>query len=389
MIKSYNLNAAYIFVQFEKDALFRLWPKDSPYIKPGTFIYPVKQKWFASMTQSGNEPTYVDWGENLRNKSIYYHSAHDIGGAEGKDEIVSATDGLIISAYNEILNGYDTIPVFVHPDDVSILDNRGWLLEYSHLDSIDSEIKLGKRIKIGQRIGFIGKKGGSGGWVHLHFEIKNNETPSGRWSTEDAYVYVWESYIKMYKPSLIAVARPHKLAWTNQQITIDGRKSKSLAGDIVSYEWIFTDGSAAMGAVQNRSYKKPGEYNEILKVTDFKGNVDYDFTVVQVYDRNHPELLIPAIQAAYYPTLNLKPGIPITFLVRTFNTGVGNEVWDFGDGSPQVTVKSETVNRKESSKGKFAETIHSFSKPGHYIIRVERSNESGFMAITHLHVVVE
>ena len=375
--------------KFEWDALFRLWPKNSPFINPGTFVYPIKQKWFANMTQSGHEPTYVDWGENPSNKRIYYHAGHDIGGAEGMDEIVSATDGLIVSARNEILKGYDSIPVYSHFDAVNVLDDRGWILQYVHLDSTDTGIKLGERIKIGQKVGLIGKQGSSGGWVHLHFEIITKDIPSGKWLTEDAYVYAWESYISQYKPQLIAVARPHQLVWAGQEVTIDGSKSKSFAGNIISYNWTFTDGTTADGAVRKRIYEKPGEYSEILKVTDSKGNIDYDFAVVQVCDRQNPEKKFPTIQPAYHPTLNIKPGDPVTFLVRTFNSNVSNEVWNFGDGSPQVTVKSETVSLKDNTKGKFAETVHSFSKSGHYIVSVERSNEYGYNAIAHLHVTVK
>jgi len=156
----------------------------------------------------------------------------------------------------------------------------------------------------------------------------------------------------------------------------------------VNYEWTFCDGSTAERPVQKKSYERPGEYSEILKVIDSEGNIDYDFTVVLVYCREKPELNIPAMQTAYHPTLNIKPGDPISFLVRTFNTDYGNEIWNFGDGSPEVAVKSETINRKDPTKGKFAETVHSFAKSGHYIVSVERSDESGIKAIGHLHVVV-
>jgi len=388
VVKNCYTNSNYDWWELQKDARFRLWPEGSPYIKPGTFVYPVKQEWLASMSHSGNEPCYVDWGESVANKKIYYHAGHDIGGAEGLDEIVSATDGLVVSANKDTLEGYDDFPGDVRTDVVYIVDNRGWYIRYSHLDSTDPAIKPGTRVKMGQRIGFMGKQGGSGGWVHLHFGISNKETSTGDWGIEDAYAYVWESYVRQYNPALIAVARPHHLLWTRQETTLDGRKSKSFTGDIVTYEWTFCDGTTAEGAVQKKSYEKPGEYSEILKVTDSKGNVDYDFTVVQVYDRDNPEKTIPAMQPAYHPTLNIKPGDPVTFLVRTFNTDVGNEVWDFGDGSPQVTVKSETVDRRKYTKGKFAETVHSFSEPGHYVIRVERLDESGLKAIAHLHVVV-
>ena len=39
-----------------KDARLRLWPAGSPWIRPGTFVYPVKQKWFANDTQMANVP---------------------------------------------------------------------------------------------------------------------------------------------------------------------------------------------------------------------------------------------------------------------------------------------------------------------------------------------
>ena len=388
VVKEYYTNSNSDGWGLQKDARFRLWSANSPLMKPGTFVYPVVQDWLPSMSQSGNEPTYVDWGENPANKKIYYHTGHDIGGAEGMDEIVSATDGLVVSANKEVLEGYDDIPGDVRLDVVYIVDSRNWYYRYSHLDRTDPKIRPGAKVKMGQKIGIVGKQGGSGGWVHLHFEIKNKETLSGNWGTEDAYAYAWESYVNQYNPSLIAVARPHQLVWTGQKATLDGRKSRSFASDIASYEWTFCDGTTASGAVQEKAYDKPGEYSEILKVTDSKGNVDYDFAVVQVYDRNNPELTIPVMQPAYHPSLNIKPGDPVTFLVRTFNTDFGNEVWDFGDGSPQVTVKSEFVDRNNSSKGKFAETVHSFSEPGHYVVKVERSNEAGLKAIAHLHVVV-
>jgi len=388
VVKDYSTTSRRNIWALEKDARFRLWPEGSPFIAPGTFVYPVKQEWLASMSQTGNEPTYVDWGENLANKNIYYHEGHDIGGAEGMDEIVSATDGLVVSANGETLEGFDDFPGDIRTDVVYILSDLGWYIRYSHLDSTDPEIKTGTRVKLGQKIGIMGKQGGSGGWVHLHFGMSHKETSTGEWGIEDAYPYVWEAFVNQYDPALMAVARPHHLLWTGQEAVLDGSKSKSFSGDIVSYEWTFFDGTTAEGAVQTKTYDKPGEYSEILKVTDSEGNIDYDFTVIQVYERGEEEQTIPAIQPVYYPSLDIKPGDPVTFLVRTFNSDVGNEVWEFGDGSPPVMVKSETVDRQNFIKGKFAETMHSFSEPGQYVVSVKRSDASGREAIAHLHVVV-
>ncbi|HAZ04377.1 MAG TPA: hypothetical protein DD458_15205 [Prolixibacteraceae bacterium] len=388
VIKNYYSNTNQDRWGLSKDARFRLWPKGSPYMKPGTFVYPIKQEWLASLSQAGNEPTYADWGES-RESSIYYHSGFDIGGAEGMDEIVSATDGLVISSNNLTLDGYTDFPGDVRPDVVYIKDSRGWVFRYSHLDSVLPEIQPGVNVKAGQKIGYIGKQGQSGGWVHLHFEIKHKETSSGEWGTEDPYIYAWEAYNRQYRPSLMAVARPHQIAWVGEPVALNGSKSRSFEGDITSFEWQFSDGTAAMGPVQKKIYDRPGEYSEILKVTDSKGNVDYDFMVVQVFGPENSEHSIPAIHAAFHPTLDIEPGEPVTFLARTFNGGAGNEIWDFGDGSPTVETQSEPVNRKASSKGEFAKTIHSFSKAGHYIVRVKRENEYGYTATGLLHVVVD
>ncbi|MHC4226117.1 MAG: PKD domain-containing protein, partial [Planctomycetota bacterium] len=82
----------------EKDVRLRLWPAGSPLVKPGTFVYPVKQRWFATDTQMANVPCFVDGGEVPANKNIYYHYGLDFGGAEGLIDVVAATDGLVVSA---------------------------------------------------------------------------------------------------------------------------------------------------------------------------------------------------------------------------------------------------------------------------------------------------
>ncbi len=212
--------------------------------------------------------------------------------------------------------------------------------------------------------------------------------PSGEWGNEDTYAYVWEAYCRQFKPALIAVARPHHLACTGSPVKLDGSKSKSFSGEIVSYEWLFSDSSTTKGAVQEKIYDKPGAYCETLKVTDSNGNVDYDFAVVQVLGKDSTEQVIPTIQAACYPTMDIKTGDPVVFLVRTFNASSGCEVWDYGDGSPQDTVQSETVDRRNPVAGEFAKTTHAFSAPGQYLVSVQRTNENGFTAAARLYIQV-
>ena len=370
----------------DKDARLRLWPAGSPWLKPGTFRYPARQRWFASGTQMGNEPVHVDGGENPLVKQIYYHYGLDIGGAEALVEVIAATDGIVVSSGKAILPGYEETPAQPRYDVVYVLDTRGWFYRYSHLHSIGTDVKPGAKVKMGQLIGLLGKEGGSGGWSHLHFDISGRQ-PSGKWGIVEGYAFLWEAYRNEHKPRVLAVARPHQLAAVGQKVTLDGSRSWAASGKIASYTWTFGDGKSADGAAVERVYARPGVYSEVLKVTDADGNADYDFAVVNVLDKEHPELLPPSIHAAYSPTFDIKPGDPVTFLVRTFRTTDGKETWDFGDGTAKVEVQSDG-NAVKLAKDGYARTVHKFAKAGHYLVRAERSDRRGYTATARLHVRV-
>lgn len=386
--KGNNSNGDLAFWGLDKDARLRLWPAGSPLINPGTFSYPVKQRWFATNTQMANEPVYVDGGERPGKRRIYYHSGLDIGGSEGLVEVIAATDGLVVSAADQTLDAHrrDT-PVSPRYDVVYLLDARGWYYRYSHMKEIDKSVVPGRVLKRGDRIGWLGKEGGSGGWSHLHFEIKNRQ-PSGKWGTEEGYAFLWEAYVNEYQPPIIAVARPHHLIWSGNSITLDGSKSWSSSGSKLKYHWQFGDGSTSSEPRVVRRYDRPGKYSEILRVTDEQGNVAYDFAHVYVNDAANPERRLPSIHANYYPTTNLSSGDEITFKVRTFGNTHGKELWNFGDGSPTREVQSDG-NAVSLAPDGYAETKHRYQQPGDYIVQVERSDQHGVKAVTHLHVHVQ
>ena len=370
-----------------KDARIRLWPASSPWIEPGTFVYPLKQRWFASHTQMANEPSFVDGGEAPANKKIYYHYGLDSGGAEGMVDVVAATAARVISSGNEILPGYGDSPVKPRYDVVYLLDDRGWYYRYSHMQTIDPAMKPGASVGLGQKVGVLGKEGGSGGWSHLHFDITSRQQ-SGLWGIQEGYAFLWEAYQRQFAPKIIAVARPHHLAFAGDKVVLDGSKSWSASGKIARYDWTFTDGTAARGATAERTYRQSGEYSEILKITDARGEVDYDFAIVLVIDKAAPERLPPAIHPVFFPTTNIRVNDPVTFKVRSFRTTFGHETWDFGDGSEKVNVKSDG-NVEIHAKDGYAVTEHRFARPGHYLVRVERTNEHGQKAMAHLHVLIE
>jgi hypothetical protein len=369
-----------------KDARLRLWPAGSPFMPPGAMVYPVRQQWFASRTQMANEPTYVDEGERITSGKIYYHAGLDIGGAEGLVEVIAATDGLVVGIGSAVIDQEkDNAIIDREFNTVWVLDERGWYHRYTHLYSIDPGVKLGGRVVKGQNIGRLGKEGGSGGWSHLHYEIISRQA-SGKWGTQEGYAFLWEAYQRQYKPRLIAVARPHQAVLVGEKATLDGSRSWSQSR-IARYEWNFSDGGKASGMRVERSYSKAGTFSEILKTTDAQGRTAYDFETVNVLDPNHPEQVPPSIQAAYWPTLGVAVGKPVTFKVRTFGTTDGQENWTFGDGAT-ATTKSDG-NVEPYAKNGFAVTTHTFAKPGDYIVRVERANRLGQKATAHLWVHVD
>jgi murein DD-endopeptidase MepM/ murein hydrolase activator NlpD len=376
-----------------KDARLRLWPAGSPFMAPGTYVYPVKQRWFATTTQMANEPSFVDGSETPWGQRIYYHYGLDIGGAEGMTEVVAATDGLVVARGKSAMRGYEKNPYTeAGYDGVIVLDERGWFHWYFHLYSIDPGVKLGGKIVMSQPIGLIGKEGSAGCWSHLHYEIRAPQ-PSGRAGIVEAYAFLWEAYQRQYAPDVIAVARPHSYAWVGEPVTLSGSRSSSRSGRISRYEWTFTDGSRAIDSTVTRVYRTPGTYSEILRVTDSGGRSSYDFAVVQIAGkpvarRQSDESLAPTIHASYWPTLDVRAGQPVTFLVRSCRTTFGHETWNFGDGSALVTVKSDGCAIEKNREG-YARTQHVFQKPGEYIFGVERANERGEKATFHLFVPVK
>lgn len=376
----------------QKDARLRLWPAGSPWIRPGTFVYPLKQRWFADCTQMPSEPVYVDGVERPSFKTIYYHSGLDFGGSEGLVEVLSPVDALVITSGMQSISMPD-IPPSVEPcyDCVYLRDGRGWYYLYAHLLLIDPAIKVGSRVTMGQKVGVLGKEGLSGGWSHLHLGIEAPQ-PNGEYGEIDGYAFIWQAYRAASPLQLQAVARPHHIAWIGDEIQLDGSRSWSAKGPqhIADYQWILSDGSTADGPIVTCRYDRLGEYSEILKVTDADGKVSYDFTVVQIFDRKHPELLPPAIHATYWPTLDLKPNEEITFKVRSFNIGPteGCERWDFGDGSPPLEVQSDGTIHPLAKDG-YAITTHRYAKPGDYLVSVSRTNNRGQTAIARLYVRIE
>jgi len=354
-----------------KDVRFRLWPKDSDWIHPNSFVYPVGQRWFASQTWFSNEAVSARSGGKF-----YYHAGLDLGASEYLTPVFAATDGRVVSVAG---NSDDNLPkAAVQPryDVIYLQDKRGWYYRYSHLSAINTPVQLGATVKAGQQIGVVGKEGGSGGWTHLHFEIKSLQ-PSGQWGTQDGYAFLWQANREQFSPEVVAVARPRYLVLVDETVRLDASRSWSKTSQH-NYHWDFGDGTAASGETAERVYRRPGVYNEILTVTDANGNSDVDFAVVKVVPPGGTWNSVPIIHATYHPSIGIRAGDPIVFKVRARYTSEGLDVWDYGDGSPTETVRSNTDPSTHAREGiGYANTVHRFQKPGRYIVTVRRATSLG------------
>ncbi|NLX94950.1 MAG: peptidoglycan DD-metalloendopeptidase family protein [Rhodopirellula sp.] len=373
----------------EADARLRLWPAASPWIRPGTFSYPVDQRWFAGGTLMANE---LGDDERPEDRTFYYHWGLDFGGAERLVTVMAATDGVVVSAGEKVLEG-EQLPSLVRPryDVIYLRDGRGWYYRYSHLDSIAPTVSVGGRVKRGEKIGMLGKEGASGGWTHLHFDIVGPQ-PSGKYGVIDAYAFVWQVYHDQHATEVEAVARPRQLAWIGEPVVLDGSRSWCRRGPehIASYQWILSNGRTATGPKAEIRYDRAGNYNETLKVTDDEGNTDYDFARVKIADREHPEQQPPGVNAAYWPTFGIRVGEEVTFKARSFavDRSDGQEEWDFGDGSPTATTQSNSSGEAHAADG-YATITHHYRGPGDYLVTVRRTNHRGEIGTDRLHVVVE
>ena len=123
-------------------------------------------------------------------------------------------------------------------------------------------------------------------------------------------------------------------------------------------------------------------------MTDSAGNRDVNFVRVKVFSQTDTDSPPPRVHATYHPTFDLRVGKPVTFKCRAFGTTHGLETWDFGDGSPAVTTKSDG-NVEQLDPDGYAQIEHIYSRPGTYLVHVFRENEKGWLAEDRLLLRVE
>ncbi|MHC4558993.1 MAG: PKD domain-containing protein [Planctomycetota bacterium] len=357
------------WLPISKRVQFSVWDASDPVVHTGRFDFPVDDYLlFSHGMQSYNEVVHLGWLDGCPEGVKAYHNyGIDFAGYEGREQIVSCTEGEVINLSSNREHTF-----------VIIQDDNGLIWEYGHLDSISPEVEKGAHIKRGQKIGILGKTGPSGNFSHLHLGayLSKADLDAGR-SNRRLNLYPWliAAYQKQYNRTLYAVARPHRTVSTGEKVVFDGSNSLGFGTEVVSYKWILPDGEIVNAIKAEKIFDKPGVYIATLWVKDEKGNEDVDFCRVKVFTASTPESKVPTIFMTYVPTNNIVVNQPVLF--RFWLQGVEGQPIeiDFGDG----TVIDDYVS--------YSEISHRFNSSGIHVVTA-RSTIEGMLIMQKQKVIV-
>ncbi|MBN1444242.1 MAG: PKD domain-containing protein, partial [Planctomycetes bacterium] len=235
---------------------------------------------------------------------------------------------------------------------------------YCHLDSILPEIQVGARVKRGQWVGMLGRRGGSGNFSHLHVGIYLSESDmiAGRMNRNiNLYPWLVAAYLESSGAQLCSVARPHHAVRTGETVILDGSSSLAAGAPITSYEWVFHDGSRSRGPRAEKVYDRPGTYQAALWVESGRGARDVDFATVRVFSRDRPEGVMPTLFATFTPAGGIRAGDPVSFRLWPQGMEMGSIRIDFGDGTVLDGCRP------------YSAVAHIFRRPGVHVVTATAS----------------
>jgi hypothetical protein len=329
---------------------FSLWDASDPIVDPNLFCFPLPgYRLFSHGMQAYNEPVHLgDRDGDPQGQRFYHNYGVDLAGYEGRQKVLSCISGTVVRT---------------DPDQGSLFirDDRGFILFYGHLDSILSGIKVGSVVSRGQWVGMLGKRGASGNFSHLHVGAYLSESAMNMDRLNrnlNLYPWIVAAYQHEDATNLYAVARPHKMALTGDNVLFDGSNSLSFKSNITSFKWEFHDGTSADGPVAEKVYNKPGCYIASLWIKNAQGDVDVDFCKMKVFSRSAPEGVIPTLFVTYYPSARVYVDDPVNFRLWPQGMEVENIRIEFDDG---------TIIRNYRAYSAFT---HKFKTPGIHIATV-------------------
>jgi hypothetical protein len=338
-----------------KTVQFSLWDAADPIVDTNRFGFPLRHYRFLSHgTQCYNEPVHLGAGDGDPAGQKFYHDyGFDLAGYEGKEQVVSATEGKVASFW----------PSLEHLCSVVVQDTNGFYWEYAHLKSLGPGIVLNAHLDKGQMIGILGRTGPSGNFSHSHlgsYLTRHDLDTDNRDCRLNLYPWYVAAYQAQHPKGLLAVARPHRLALTGEQVLLDGSRSLAWGGArIVQWRWVLPDGSTVTSHTAQTAFDKPGAYVAALWVEDNEGNQDVDFCQIKVFSKSGPERNMPHVFMTCTPTEGIRPNTPITVRLWFQGKGGGPISLDFDDGTRIADCKP------------YAALRHSFDQPGVHILTAQ------------------
>lgn len=153
---------------------------------------------------------------------------------------------------------------------------------------------------------------------------------------------------------------------TDSVFVFDGSRSSDDDGVIVEHLWEFEDGTAAAGAVIEKTWERAGTFGVVLTVVDDDGEIAQDVLYAYV------EGVVTAHIAPVEPLTFGVPGL----LDASGTTGTGGEIdffaWDTGDGEVLYGAVVE----------------HTYAFPGDYLVTLYVEDEDGVEATAEQLVTV-
>jgi len=157
---------------------------------------------------------------------------------------------------------------------------------------------------------------------------------------------------------------PHPLC-PRESVFFDAGASSDPNGEIVSFAWVFGDGTIGEGQTANHTYSEVGTYTVSLTATDNKGEVGQWRQKVRVATSSPP--IVDFSVRSTSSTGVLQSLDELEFIDESAD--IAGEVvawaWDLGDGS--------------SAEGE--STVHAYQKGGEYIVALTATDDQGETAI--------
>ncbi len=241
------------WVTMPKRVQCSVWDAADPIVDTPSFSFPLPgYRLFSHGLQAYNEPVHLgDRDGDPAGQRFYHNYGVDLAGYEGRQKVVSAIDGVVVQSDPREGN-------------LCIRDDRGLILHYGHLESILTGIRSGTRVRRGEWVGMLGRRGASGNFSHLHVGVYLSEAAlADDHPCRNLNLYPWlvAAYQAKRGSELHAMAGPHQTTVVGDPVSLDGRNSIPGRADIASYRWDFDDGTSMAGPVAEKAFE-----NIVLRV---------------------------------------------------------------------------------------------------------------------------